>query len=136
MPKTVTVEGTISQAFGKPLSEHGINDESGKLITVLPLKFTYEQLQKGDEIPAKEQPDADDLLTYVNNKRKANARQQETNEVYKRLGIKAPVIGEDKLHTFREMFKMLKASRKELDEATLVQMTNANLGTDFTAENL
>lgn len=66
--KVVEFDGVIERAFNRDLP------------TPLPYRTTFEELQSYDAIPAKEMPDQDDVLTLVNNKRKANARQKVMNE--------------------------------------------------------
>lgn len=117
MPKTTTFKGVIENAYGKPLTT--------------PLKYSgeYEELVKGDEIPAKENPTEDDILDYVNNKRKANARQKAMQASLDAAGISKPALGEDMLFTFNQMVKILVATGKS--EADAKQMANANLGTSY-----
>lgn len=117
MPKTTAVKGVIENAYGKVLPT--------------PIKYEgeFEELVKGDEIPAKENPDADELLDYVNNKRKANARQKAMAAALQAAGIVKPEVGEDMEFTFKQMVKILLATGK--DEATARQMANANLGTSY-----
>ena len=52
--KQISKTATVETAYGNPLPE--------------PVRFSYEyeELQKGDLIPAKEVPDQDDLITYIN----------------------------------------------------------------------
>lgn len=76
--KTVTKKFTISTAYGQPLD------------TPIESTFSFEQLEKGDEIPAKEQPDADDILNMVNAKRNASARAKATTEALNAAGIEKP----------------------------------------------
>jgi len=117
MAKTTTFKGVIENAYGKPLSA--------------PIKYEgdFEELVKGDEIPAKEVPDADELLAYANNKRKANARQKAMQVALTAAGIEKPEVGKDMEFTFREMVKILVATGKTEDVAK--QMANANLGTSY-----
>lgn len=117
MAKNTTFKGVIENAYGKPLST--------------PIKYagSFEELEKGDEIPAKEQPSADDILSYVNNKRKANARQKEMQAALDAAGIAKPALGEDMEFTFNSMVKILVATGKTEEVAR--QMANANLGTSY-----
>lgn len=116
MPKVTPFKGTIENAYGKALP--------------VPLAYngTFEELVEGDEIPAKEQPDPEEILAFVNNRRKASARQAAMNVALNAAGIEKPTLDEPEVQ-HREMVKILmKAGR---DEATARQMANANLGTSF-----
>lgn len=101
---TETFKGTIENAYGQPLDK--------------PLAFSgsYEMLVKGDEIPAKEQPDANDILNYVNAKRKANARQKAMQEVLDAAGIEKPTLENNVDLQVRTMVKSLVASGKYNEE--------------------
>ena len=114
--KQSTFKGVIENAYGKPLPS--------------PISYSgsFEELAAGDEIPAKEKPDEKDLLAYVNNKRKANARQKSMQEALTAAGIEKPTL-EDAEEQFRQMVKILTTAGK--DDATARQMANANLGTSY-----
>lgn len=62
--KVVKFDGVIESFFGQ------------KLPKALTYDTSYEELISYAAIPAKEMPDEDDILTFVNNKRKANERQK------------------------------------------------------------
>jgi hypothetical protein len=116
MPKTTTFKGVIENAYGKPLPT--------------PVKYAgdFQELVKGDEIPAKEVPDADELLTYANNKRKANARQKSMQSALTAAGIEKPTL-ENPEEQFKQMVKILVTAGKTEEDAR--QMANANLGTSY-----
>jgi hypothetical protein len=111
--KQVSKQATVETAYGNPLPE--------------PVKFsyTYEELTKGDPIPAKEQPDVDDLITYVNQKRNAAARSAAQNEALKNAGIEKPTL-EDPDVRLKTMVKVLVAAGN--DEATATQIARNALG--------
>ena len=117
MPKTTIFKGVIENYFGKPLPT--------------PLKYNgeFEELQTGDAIPDKEKPSEDDLLSYVNNKRKATARQKAMQAALDAAGIEKPEVGKDMEFTFREMVNILVKTGKT--EEVAKQMANANLGTSY-----
>ena len=102
--ETRTFEGTIESAYGKDLADFG----SG------PLSFSgeYEHILSFDAIPAKETPDNSDILTMVNNKRKANARQKEMQKVLDGAGIKKPTMEDDEELRIKAIVTGLVASKK------------------------
>lgn len=91
----------------------------------IPFDYEYEELQKGDEIPAKEQPDEDDLRTYVNTKRNSAARAKAQNEALNAAGIQKPTL-EDPDFRLKQMVKILTASG--MDEATAETTARGALG--------
>lgn len=136
MPQTKTFSGVIENAFGKPLPspikyegsfEELQYDESKAKAVVL----TLPALDGADEIPAKEVPTLADIYSLVNNASKANARQKAMQKALTEAGIEKPEVGKDMEFTFKQMLGILKATFKDKDEATLRQMANANLGTNY-----
>jgi hypothetical protein len=111
--KSVTKTATVTTAFGIPLSE--------------PVEFAYEyqELQKGDEIPARETPDEEDIRALVNSKRNAGARSKAQAESLKAAGISAPTL-EDADFRLRQMVKVLVAAGRSETEAE--QVAKAALG--------
>lgn len=116
MPKTTTFKGTMENAYGSPLP------------TPINYSGSFEELVKGDEIPAKESPDADELLSYVNNKRKANARQKSMQSALDAAGIAKPTLDDPEVQ-FKQMVKILTTAGRS--DADARQMANANLGTNY-----
>jgi hypothetical protein len=104
MPKTQTKRARVETAYGQTLAE--------------PVEFdySYEELQKGDEIPAKEMPDADDLRSFVNQKRNAAARSKAQNEALTAAGIQKPTL-EDPDTRLRTMVKVLVAAGNTPEQA-------------------
>lgn len=114
--KQSTFKGVIENAYGKPLPS--------------PISYSgsFEELEKGDAIPPKEDPDEDERRTYANNKRKANARQKAMQLALTAAGIEKPTL-EDAEEQFRQMVKILTTAGKSDEQAR--QMANANLGTSY-----
>lgn len=113
--KTETFKGTIENAYGQPLEK------------ALAFSGDFEKLEKGDEIPAKEQPDADEILTYVNSKRKANARQKAMQAVLDAAGIEKPTLENNVDLQVKTMVKSLVASGK-YNEEQATQFAKTALG--------
>jgi|SRR5688572_13217506 len=116
MPKTTTFKGTMENAYGNPLP------------TPINYNGSFEELTEGDQVPAKEQPDAKELLAYVNNKRKANARQKAMQGALDTAGIEKPTLDNPEVQ-FKQMVKILTTAGRTEEQAR--QMANANLGTSY-----
>lgn len=101
---TETFKGTIENAYGQPLDK------------AIAFSGDFEKLEKGDEIPAKENPDAEEILNYVNSKRKANARQKAMQTVLDAAGIEKPTLENNVDLQVRTMVKSLVASGKYSEE--------------------
>ena len=69
MAKTVTRKAVARMAYGKAIDP-------------LPFVYTFEELQKGEEVPAREIPDADGIRSFANTRRAANARATAQNEAF------------------------------------------------------
>src|SRR5678815_1620177 len=78
--KVVKFDGVIESAYGI------------KLDTPLTYETEYEELVSFDAIPPKELPDNDDILSLVNNKRKANQRQKAMQKALDDAGIVKPTL--------------------------------------------
>jgi len=113
--KTVEFDGTIESAYGMQLDK------------ALPYDGTYEHILDHASIPAKELPDNDDILTLVNNKRKANARQKAMKEVLDAAGIKAPTLETSQALQLSTMVKSLVASGR-YDNASAEKFAKQALG--------
>jgi hypothetical protein len=116
MPKTANKTATITKAFGEDLR------------TPLDFSYSYEELETGDEIPAKEVPDADDLLTFVNQRRNASARAAEQNKALKAAGYEPKPLEENQAAQIRMMVKALMAADKNRTEADATQVAKTALG--------
>jgi hypothetical protein len=102
--KTIPKTATVEKAYGVDLAE--------------PIKFSYsyDELEKTDEIPAKEMPDADDLRSFVNQRRNAAARSKAQNEALTAAGITKPTL-EDPAEQFKQMVRVLVAAGKSQEVA-------------------
>src|SRR5574339_287700 len=76
MSKTVKKNANVSQVAGKTLAEL-----TGGKLEKLSFDFEYEEIQKGEDIPQDEMPDADEILSFVNAKRSASARSKAQQKV-------------------------------------------------------
>lgn len=111
--KTVTKTAQVSKAYGETLD------------TPLDFSYDYEELQKGDEIPASEVPDDEDIRSLVNAKRNAKARAKAQNEALSNAGVQKPTL-ENEEFRLKQMVKILQASG--MDEATATSTAKATLG--------
>lgn len=98
--KTETLKGTMENAYGQPLP------------TIIAYKGEFESFTSLDEIPANEKPGDEDILAFVNNKRKANARQKFMNEALQAAGIQKPTLEDNPDLQVSTMVKALVASGK------------------------
>lgn len=107
MAKTVKKAARVETAYGQNLAS--------------PVDFTYEyeQLEKGDEIPAKEMPDDEDLRSYVNQKRNATERSKAQALALKNAGIEKPTL-EDPQEQFKQMVNILMKSGQSKDMAETI----------------
>jgi hypothetical protein len=104
MAKVITKKARVETAYGKVLE------------SPIDFSYSYEELQKGEEIPAKEMPDADDLISFVNQKRNATARSREQNLALENAGVKKPTK-EDPEFRLRTMVDMLVANGETKEDA-------------------
>lgn len=113
MAKTINKSARVETAYGVTLAE--------------PISFSYsfEELQKGDEIPASEQPDASDLISYVNQKRNATARAKAQADALKNAGVDKPTLEDPKVQ-LNTMVKVLVAAGKSPADAE--QIAKSALG--------
>lgn len=113
MAKAVTKNAEVSKAYGTELPE------------AVKFSYSYDELAKGDTIPAKEVPDEEDIRTLVNSKRNASARSKAQNEALRAAGIEAPTL-EDPNVQLKTMIKVLVAAGRS--EADAEQVAKAALG--------
>lgn len=104
MAKTVKKSARIETAYGQTLAEP------------LTFSYEYEELGKSDAIPADEHPDADDLRSFVNQKRNAAARSKAQNEALTNAGISKPTL-EDPTVRLATMVKVLVAAGNSQEQA-------------------
>jgi hypothetical protein len=118
MAKTVSKTATVETAYGQPLPS--------------PVKFSYdyEELQKGDEIPAAELPkDNDELVrNYVNAKRNSAARAKSQADALEAEGIVAPKSDDPKVVRRNFMRNLVLAGKSEAEATSIA---DAVLGADF-----
>ncbi len=113
--KDVEFDGTIENAYGEKLEDCSYKDGSTP-VKSLDFSGSYKQLQNFESIPAKEMPDNDDVLTLVNNKRKANARAKAMQDVLDNAGVQKPTL-KDKDFQIKSMVKVLVAAGKSEEMA-------------------
>lgn len=113
MPKNVTKSATVETAFGQPV------------VPAVKFSYAYDELVKGDAIPTDEQPDADDLRSFVNQKRNAAARSKAQNEALADAGVQKPTL-EDAEYRLKTMVKVLVAAGNS--EAQAEQIAKSALG--------
>ena len=105
---TETFKAEAASAYGNELKE------------VINYEYTVNLVQTLAEVPAEEQPSAKDLVTLVNNKRKANERQKQMLIAFDKAGIKAPKVDatpDGILFAAKNTVKTLVATGKSEDEA-------------------
>lgn len=113
--KTASKTATVTTAYSQVLEA--------------PIKFsyTYQELEKGDEIPEDERLDADDIRNAVNAKRNSAARAKEQTAQFEKAGIKKPDMNLPE-EQFKQMVKWAVASGKSQEVAE--QLAKAALGLD------
>jgi hypothetical protein len=118
--KTEKFSGTIESAYGNPVSPA--------------LKFdgTFDAFESLDEIrQANEHPSNDEIVAFVNNKRKANARQKSMQAALDAAGYVKPTLESDVQLQLRTLIKVFEAAGKSRDEA--VQIAETTLGAKLAA---
>ncbi len=115
--KSEKLSGKIENAYGTqlttPVSYSGEVD----------LFENYEEVKTANEIPSNEE-----VVSFVNQKRKATKRQALMQAALTAAGIQKPTL-EDEQEQFRQMVKILVANKKSEAEAKTI--ANATLGTSF-----
>ncbi len=115
---TEKFEGVIENAYGK------------KLDTPIKFEGTYDAFESYDEVKSKnELPKDSEITDFVNNRRKANARQKSMQAALDAAGIVKPTLENDAQLRLREMYKVLVAGGKS--EAEARTLAAATLGTDW-----
>lgn len=102
--ETIKFSGVMESAYGNKLPK--------------PLAFegSYDAFESYDSIPEKELPSQDEILNFVNNKIKANARQKSMNEVLSSNNIVKPTLADSPELQVSTMAKVLLASGKYTQE--------------------
>lgn len=113
--ETIKFSGVMENAYGQKLAK--------------PLSFegVFQAFQTIDEIPENERPSEDEILNFVNNKRKANARQKAMNDVLIANNIQKPTLEDSVELQVSTMKKVLLASGKYSDEQA-EQLAKQTLG--------
>lgn len=113
-----TVKGTIESAYNRPVSEFGKQP--------IPYEGTVDQYETVDEIrAANDWPSNDEIISIVNQKKVAAARQKFIKSALDAAGIQAPTL-EDPQEALKAMVKVLVAQGK--DEATATALAKQLLG--------
>lgn len=102
--ETIKFSGIMENAYGNKLPK--------------PLAFEgqYEAFETLEQVPDSEKPSEDELLNFVNNKRKANARQKSMNDVLTANNIVKPTLADSPELQISTMAKVLLASGKYTQE--------------------
>lgn len=109
--KTEIFKGTIESAYGSPLDK------------ALSFNGSYEAYTSLDEVKSgNDFPNNDELVTFVNNKRKANARQKEMQIALDAAGIVKPTLDDPQVQ-LKGMIKILVAAGRSEAEATQIAQT-------------
>jgi hypothetical protein len=113
--KTETFEGVMENAYSKKLDT--------------PIKFsgTYQACENKDEIPANKLPTDNDIVDWVNNKEKANARQKAMQTALDAAGIVRPTLENDSQLRLKKMYDILVANGSTEDEARAIASTTLKL---------
>jgi hypothetical protein len=127
--KTEKFKGTISSAYGQKLAKalpftgtyeaFGTDEKDEKDYTPEDWQAALDEIRKSDESkPAgeREYPNNADLVTFVNNKRLANARQKQMTATLDAAGIEKPTLQDEKFR-FEQMVKILVAAGQSENEA-------------------
>lgn len=112
--KSESYKGTIESAYGSPLPE------------AIKFSGSFDAFESYEEVAtANDLPKNSEILDFVNNKRKANARQKSMQDALTAAGINKPTL-EDPQVQLKTIIKALVASGRSEDEATKV--AEATLG--------
>lgn len=113
--KAETFKGEVASAYGEVLPK------------AIPFSGSFDAFESYDEVKsANELPSNDEVLGFVNAKRKANARSKATIAALEAAGISKPDPNSPevlKSNMIKNLMKM-----KSLDEATATQIVNGLLG--------
>lgn len=105
--KSEKFSGTIESAYGKPVTPS--------------LKFdgTFDAYESVEEIRAKnDYPSDDEIVSFTNNKRKANARQKAMQSALDAAGYEKPTLENDRALQVKTLVKVFMAAGKSEAEAT------------------
>lgn len=118
--KTETFKGTIESAYGAPVSP------------ALSFSGEFQAYESVAEVRSgNDYPNDEEITTFVNNKRKANARQKEMQSVLDAAGYVKPTLETDVQLQLRTLIKVFVASGKS--EAEARQIAETSLGAKLAA---
>lgn len=104
--KTETYSGSIENAYGKPLA------------STVKFSGSFEAFENYSELVAQnELPSHQEIVDFVNNKRKANARQKSMADALTTAGIEKPTLENDADLRFKTLVKTIVASGKSQEVA-------------------
>lgn len=106
--KNVTKTATVSKFDQKVLD------------TPVEFSYSYEELEKGDAIPAKEELDDDDKRSFVNARRNASARAAEQTKALDAAGIKKAELSANPQGQFNLIVKALVAAGNTVEQAETI----------------
>ena len=116
--KTVAFKATTETAWGKPLS------------TPIEYNGQFQAFQTIDEVRAVgEFPSNDEIVNFVNNKRKAAARSKALTTALEAAGYEKPTMETDVLMQLKTLYKVYIAAKKPHDEAR--ELASTTLGVDW-----
>ena len=113
--KTDTFKGSVATAYGRTLPE--------------PIKFdgSVELYESVEELRnSKDWPEDKEILSFVNNSRKAAARAKATQDSLTAAGIEKPTLENDVQLQLKTLIKVYRAAGKSDDEAR--EMAETSLG--------
>lgn len=112
--KAESFKGTIESAYGSPLA------------TAIKFEGSFDAYESYDEAStANDLPSHDEQVAFVNNKRKANARQKSMQAALDAAGIVKPTL-EDPQVQLKQIIKALEASGRSTADA--VKLAETTLG--------
>lgn len=109
--KTETFSGKMDNVYGNAVSFYK-KTVDGKPLTSIPFKGEFSAYESLSEVPEDEKPSEEDIVDYVNNKRKANARQKSMQAAIDAYGIVKPTLAESEELQLKEMIKIFVAKGK------------------------
>jgi hypothetical protein len=117
--KSEKFSGTIESAYGKPVSP------------ALKFEGDYQAFETISELREKnEYPSDDEIVSFVNNKRKANARQKSMQAALDAAGYEKPTLETDPQLQLRTLYKVFVAAGKP--EAEAKALASSTLGVEWT----
>lgn len=116
--KSEKFSGTIESAYGKPVSP------------ALKFEGEYTAFENVDEVKSKNEfPSDDEVVNFVNNKRKANARQKSMQAALDAAGYEKPTLETDPQLQLRTLYKVFIAANKS--EAEAKALASSTLGVEW-----